>query len=169
MLNGQVDSSIRAVSDNFAVFAISRDLGTIKATQAPVVWAIGYTTDDAIRYTEPSGEPPTFRSPYYKTKYSNDNDLASIDLISCGDMSNDKVQIVDFLQDFSNAYSRAKNLDSNILQAANSVSNNLGDLVSTSIAQVFGSLQLTVGTDGRGSPNFDTMMFMKNIGGVEMK
>ncbi|KAF8497594.1 hypothetical protein F5888DRAFT_301200 [Russula emetica] len=151
VLNGQQDPAIRPVSDNFAVFAISRDLGTIKVTQAPVVWAVGYTTDSAINYTDLSGAPPTSRSPYYKTQYSSDDEL-----------------IVDFLNDFSNALTRAQNMDKKILQAANSVSNNLGDLVSASIAQVFGSMQLTIGTDTHGNlNNSDIMMFMKNIGGVK--
>ena len=166
-----MDPAIRPVSDNFAVFAISRDLGTIKATQAPVVWAIGYTTNDAVSYTDLSGAPPTPRRPYYRAQYSNDDELASIDPISCGDdVFNNKVQIVDFLQDFSHALTRAQNLDNTILQVANSVSNNLGDLVSASIAQVFGSMQLTIGTDTHGNFNTsDSMMFMKNIGGVERK
>jgi len=171
VLNGQLDPAIRPVSDNFAVFAISRDLGTIKATQAPVVWAVGYTTDSAINYSGSFGAPPTSRSPYYKTRYPTDEPLASIDTIFCGDdVFNNKVQIVDFLKDFTNALTRAQNLDSKILQAANSVSNNLGDLVSASIAQVFGSMQLTIGTDTHGNLNMsDIMMFMKNIGGFGAK
>jgi hypothetical protein len=81
-----------------------------------------------------------------------------------------KVQIVDFLKDFTNALTRARNLDNKILQVANSVSNNLGDLVSASTAQVFGSMQLTIGTDTHGNMNkSDIMMFMKNIGGVKKK
>ena len=127
VLNNQQDPVLSAIIDNFAVFAISRDLGTIKTTQAPVVWAIGYTTDPAINYTDLSGAPPTSRSPYYKTQYQDDESLASIEIISCGDMSNNKVQIVDFLNDFSNATSRAQQLDKKILQDANNVSNNLGD------------------------------------------
>jgi hypothetical protein len=167
VLNAQSDPAFRAISDDFTVFAISRDLGTIKATQleAPVVWAVGYTTDSAINYA------PTSRSPYYRTKYLADEPMASIDTISCGDdVSNNNAQIVDFLKDYSNALTRARNLDSQILQAANSVSNNLGDLVSASIAQVFGSMQLTIGTDTHGNLNdSDVMMFMKNIGGVKKK
>jgi hypothetical protein len=86
------------------------------------------------------------------------------------DVFNNKVQIVDFLKDFSNALTRAQQLDNKILQAANSVSNNLGDLVSASIAQVFGSMQLTIGTDTHGNlNNSDIMMFMKNIGGDKKK
>ena len=78
VLNGQQDPQSRAISNNFAVFAISRDLGTVKATQAPVVWTVGYTTDPAINYTDLSGAPPVSRNLYYKTQYSNDEALASI-------------------------------------------------------------------------------------------
>jgi hypothetical protein len=86
------------------------------------------------------------------------------------DMSNIKVQIVDFLNDFSNASSRAQQLDNKILQNATSVSGSLGDLVSLAIAQVYGSMQLTIGTDAQGNLNkSDVMMFMKNIGGVKEK
>jgi hypothetical protein len=86
------------------------------------------------------------------------------------DMSNIKVQIVDFLNDFSNASSRAQQLDNKILQNATSVSNGLGDLVSLAVPQVYGSMQLTVGTDADGNLNkSDVMMFMKNIGGVKAK
>jgi hypothetical protein len=82
-------------------------------------------------------------------------------------------QIVDFLDDFANASSRAQQLDRKILQGAASVSNLLGDLVSLATAQVYGSTQLTIGTigtDAKGNYNTsDVMMFMKNIGGSETK
>jgi hypothetical protein len=59
-------------------------------------------------------------------------------------------------------------MDRNILQDAASVSNALGDLVSLAIAQVYGSTQLTIGTDAHGNLNTsDVMMFMKNIGGIK--
>jgi hypothetical protein len=88
------------------------------------------------------------------------------------DTSNIEVQIVDFLNDFGNASSRAQQLDNKILQNANSISDDLGDLVSLALAQVYGSMQLTIGTDAQGNlNNSDTMMFMKNImiGGVGAK
>jgi hypothetical protein len=79
-------------------------------------------------------------------------------------------QIVDFLNDFNNASSRAQQLDHNILQNATQVSNMLGDLVSLAIAQVYGSTQLTIGTDAYGNLNkSDVMMFMKNIGGIQAR
>ena len=82
------------------------------------------------------------------------------------DVPNIHVQIVDFLNDFANASSRAQALDKMILQNATSVSGLLGDLVSLAIAQVYGSTQLTIGTGaGGGFNSSDVMMFMKNIGG----
>jgi hypothetical protein len=90
--------------------------------------------------------------------------------VSEDDISNIKVQIVDFLNDFSNASSRAQQLDNKILQSATSVSNGLGDLVSLAVAQVYGSMQLTIGTDLDGNLNkSDVMVFMKNIGGEKAK
>ena len=88
-LNGNQDLNFRLISDNSPVFAISRDLGTIQATRDPVVWAIGYTTDPAINYSDLSGTPPISRSPYYKIRYSNDVEMASIYGNSRGDNMSD--------------------------------------------------------------------------------
>ena len=55
-----------------AAFALSRNLGTIQATQDPIVWVVGYTTDPAINYTDLSGTTQQ-RSLYYKTKYPDDD------------------------------------------------------------------------------------------------
>jgi Domain of unknown function (DUF5127) len=82
-LNNQQDPNPRAIDNAYPVFAISRDLGTVNATQAPVVWTLGYTTDPAINYTGQSGAPIS-RSPYYRIQYSNDEALASIDCNSFG-------------------------------------------------------------------------------------
>ena len=57
-------------------------------------------------------------------------------------------------------------MDSKILGDAATVSGALGDLVSLSTAQVYGSIQLTVGYEASGNLNkSDVMAFMKNIGG----
>ena len=84
-LDGQVDSNFRSISNTFEVFAISRDFGSIQATQTPAVWTVGYTTDPAVNYTDLSGAAPMPRSLYYKSQYlNNDEALASTDSISCG-------------------------------------------------------------------------------------
>ena len=83
VLDNQEDPNFRDLSDGFPVFGISRDLGTIQATQAPVVWSVGYTTDPAaINYTDLSGSPPTQRSLYYKSQYSDDGSLVSCRIFS---------------------------------------------------------------------------------------
>ncbi|KAI9459211.1 hypothetical protein BJY52DRAFT_387895 [Lactarius psammicola] len=148
-LDNQTEANFRAISDNFAVFAISRDLGLIQATKDPVVWTVGLTMDPVINYTDNSGAAQQ-RSLFYKTRYSDDTSL-----------------IVDFLGDFANASSRARELDQKILQGAATVSTLLRDLVSLATAQVYGSTQLTIGIDANGNYNeSDVMMFMKNIGGL---
>ena len=169
--NNLQDTNPRNISDRFPVFAISRDLGTIQATTDPVVWAIGYTTDSAINYSDLSGAPPTPRSPYYKIRYSSDSDLVSIDNNHWEDyMSNTNGQIVDFLNDFSNASSRAKQPDDKIFQDSESVAFDLSRLTFIAIAELYGSMQLTIGTDARGNLNAsDVMIFMKNIGGIQKK
>ncbi|KAF8273676.1 hypothetical protein EI94DRAFT_1167505 [Lactarius quietus] len=150
VLDNQTDPKFRSISPNFAVFAISRNLGFVQVTEDPVVWAVGLTMDPVINYTALSGAPQR-RSLFYKTQYSDDTSL-----------------IVDFLNNFANASSRAQQLDEKILQGAAPVSDLLGDLVSLATAQVYGSTQLTIGTDSNGNYNTsDVMMFMKNIGGLE--
>jgi hypothetical protein len=170
-LNGQIDPNLRPINDNSAVFAISSDLGTIQATADPVVWAIGYTTDPATNYSDLSGAPPISRSPYYKIQYPNDEELVSINGSSRGDnMSNIKSQIVDFLNDFSNASSRARQPENKIFNDSASITNDLEVLTAIAIAEVYGSMVLTIGTDDHGNLNqSDVMMFMKNIGGVMKK
>ena len=64
-----------SISDRFTVFALAYEFYNITATETPAVWAIGYTADLAINYTDLSGAPPTYRSPYYKTRYSNDKEM----------------------------------------------------------------------------------------------
>ncbi|KAI9434461.1 hypothetical protein H4582DRAFT_779038 [Lactarius indigo] len=148
VLDNQTDTNFRPIAPNLAVFAISRNLGIIQATQDPVVWAIGYITDPAINYTDLSGATQ-LRSLFYKTQYPDDISL-----------------IVDFLNDFTGASLRAQRLDSKILEEAAPISGLLGDLVSLATAQVYGSTQLTVGTDASGNFNkSDVMAFMKNVGG----
>ncbi|KAI9433068.1 hypothetical protein H4582DRAFT_2082873 [Lactarius indigo] len=149
-LNNQVDQQQpRAISSNYPVFGIARDLGTIQATQDPIVWTIGFTMDPAIQYTDISTDIPRQRSLFYKTQYSKDEFL-----------------IPDFLDDFPQALSRAQKLDLKILNDSAAILGVLGDLVSLATAQVYGSIQLTVGLDASGNFNkSDVMAFMKNIGG----
>ncbi|KAH9026781.1 hypothetical protein EDB84DRAFT_1501283, partial [Lactarius hengduanensis] len=139
VLDNHTDVNFRPINDSWPVFGISRDLGTIQATLDPVVWTIGFITDPVINYTDLSGVPQQ-RSLFYKTQYP---------------ASDDTSLIVDFLNDFANASSRAQQLDQKILQDTAAVSGLLGDLVSLATAQP-GNFNKS-----------DVMAFMKNIGGSE--
>ncbi|KAH9027633.1 hypothetical protein EDB85DRAFT_2291503 [Lactarius pseudohatsudake] len=133
-------------------FAISRDLGTIQATQDPVISVIGYDVNPVINYTDLSGATQKRRL-LYQDKYGGKGDI--LVRIKAG-----------FISDFANASSRAQELDLKILQHASPISGPLGDLVSLATAQVFGSFHLTYGIDADGDFNkSDVMAFMRNIGG----
>ena len=79
--NGTLDNQWAAPGDTmFAfelAFALSHDLGMIQATQNPVVFVLGYTTDPAIDYPAQSSTPAQQRRPYYKFKYSDDESLVT--------------------------------------------------------------------------------------------
>ena len=78
------------LKDKALFLAFSRDLGTIQATQDPIVLAIGYTTDPAVSYANQSTSSPQERRPYYKSQYADDESLVTLSifeqvlvLISC--------------------------------------------------------------------------------------
>jgi len=76
VLDNQEITGPLAIDVEDPVFALSTDLGTIQATQSPVVWTVGHITDPAISYTDTSGVT-TQRSLYYKSQYSDDGALVS--------------------------------------------------------------------------------------------
>ena len=85
-------------------------------------------------------------------------------------MSNFKTQIVDFLNDFKNASLRAVQPENMIFNDSQSITDDLPQLTSIALAEVYGSMLLTIGADKHGNLNkSDVMMFMKNIGGVNKK
>ena len=78
VLDNQTDPNPCPISSDFTVFAILRDLGLIQATEDPVVWAVGLTTDPAINYIDFSGAAPQGCSLFYKSQYSDDTSLVSV-------------------------------------------------------------------------------------------
>ena len=75
--DNQTITNFQPINPLYPVFAIARDLGSIQATQDPVVWSIGFVMDPAINYTDPSGAPRPRRL-FFKTQYSDDTSLVSI-------------------------------------------------------------------------------------------
>ncbi|KAK7026403.1 hypothetical protein VNI00_015638 [Paramarasmius palmivorus] len=136
-LNGTEDDNFRDIRDNWPVFAFAKDLGTIKSTSQPVVWAVGYARTPVVRYSVTSEE----LQPYWTTRYRRIDD-----------------GIQAFLEDFLNAKSRAESLDDKILSEARKVSLEYANLVSLSARQTFGGVETAVSSNG------DALMFMRDVG-----
>ncbi|KAA1477095.1 hypothetical protein DENSPDRAFT_786182 [Dentipellis sp. KUC8613] len=141
------DSQNRGIDQNFPVFALNVDLGTISQTQQPAMFAVGFVRDPAMQYVNLGGNARN-RSLYFESRYSN-----------VGQM------IDDFLTDFPNAQKRAEELDNRILGQANTFGSEYADLVSLATRQVYGTTELNIAQDASGTWNqSDVMMFMKSIG-----
>ena len=78
-LNDTADINLNGFFVNYskASLAMSRDLGSIQATQDPIVWAVGLITDPVLNYTDSSGATQQ-RSLYFKTQYGDDETLVGI-------------------------------------------------------------------------------------------
>ncbi|THG97612.1 hypothetical protein EW026_g4419 [Hermanssonia centrifuga] len=140
------DTQFRAVSDDWPVFALSHDLGTISAATPPVVVSIGHIRDPAVQYIIANGALQN-RSLYFWSQFSSVQDAIS-----------------SFLGDYSNALSRAQTFDSKVQTDASAISADYASIVALSVRQAFGATEITVSKTTSGSfDTSDVMMFMKEI------
>ncbi|KIK51931.1 hypothetical protein GYMLUDRAFT_265647 [Collybiopsis luxurians FD-317 M1] len=140
------DTTFRAIQDRWPVLAFCNDLGIIKSTSSPVVWAIGVVRNPNIVYTRISGNQN--RIPYFFTKY---NDVPTA--------------MLDFMNNASDALNRAIALDEKITSDASNISSEYVDLVSLASRQVMAGMEITVGKDSNQQVNeSDILIFMKDIG-----
>lgn len=63
------DTNFRAISNAWPVFAISHDLGNVRAATTPVVTSVGHIRDPALRYII-AGGATQLRSLYFFTQFS---------------------------------------------------------------------------------------------------
>ncbi|KIK51939.1 hypothetical protein GYMLUDRAFT_50232 [Collybiopsis luxurians FD-317 M1] len=140
------DTNFRAINDRWPVLAFSNDLGSIKSTSSPVVWAIGLVQNQDIIYTKTTGNQT--RLPYFFTRYP---DVPAA--------------MVDFMNNASDALNRAIALDEQIISDASAISPDYVDLVSLASRQVMAGMEITVGTDLKQQINqSDILIFMKDTG-----
>ncbi|KAF8867760.1 hypothetical protein BD779DRAFT_1244531 [Infundibulicybe gibba] len=140
------DTNFRVISNNWPVFGLALDLGNISEISTPVVWALGVVRDPVINYGSGGGKIQP-RSSFFWTQYSTIRDAIGA-----------------FVKDFPNARQRAIELDQKIISDASSISQDYADLVSLSVRQTIGGVDITIsnGTDGQWNTS-DVMMFMKSI------
>ncbi|KAF8885594.1 hypothetical protein BD779DRAFT_1646537 [Infundibulicybe gibba] len=146
-LSNTEDKNPRSISNNWPVFAHSMDLGSISEISTPVVWALGLVRDPTIRYVTGDGSTQ-LRSSYFWTQYKTIGDAIGA-----------------FIKDFPNALQRAIDLDKKITSDALLISQNYADLVSLSVRQTVGSVDITTskGSDGQWNTS-DILIFMKSVG-----
>ncbi|PCH43429.1 DUF1793-domain-containing protein, partial [Wolfiporia cocos MD-104 SS10] len=142
-LTDSSDPNFRSIKD-YPAFAFAVDLGLIKSTANPVVWALGYVRNPAIEYTTPTGESQ-LRYPYWATQYSSVSDVVN-----------------EVLGNFAAALSRATELDNRVIAATSNISTDYTDIVSLGARQAFAGIDITVTNDTDGA--WDIKIFMKNIG-----
>ncbi|TFK55924.1 DUF1793-domain-containing protein [Heliocybe sulcata] len=149
--NGQLanteDTNFRAVSDNWPVFGLAHDLGTVgTAATSPVLYSVGHVRDPAIQYIV-SGGALQSRSVYFWSQYSTVASAISF-----------------FLGDYSNALSRAQAFDSKLNSDSSAISSDYAAITALSVRQAFGATEITVSKNSDGSWNTDdVLMFMKEI------
>ncbi|KAJ7585371.1 hypothetical protein C8J56DRAFT_946578 [Mycena floridula] len=143
------DTAFRAISEDFPVFGLSVDLGTISATASPVVWAIGVVRDPVIQFaTDFAGLQS--RSSFFWTQF---HDISAV--------------IDSFLADFPDALNRAVAFDQRVMQAADQVSLDYADLVSLVARQTLAGVDWTVSRTSNGDWDLsDVKAFMRDTGGT---
>ncbi|KAF9443524.1 hypothetical protein P691DRAFT_787943 [Macrolepiota fuliginosa MF-IS2] len=142
--------SFRALGDRFPVFSFSVDLGTVSpgSQPDPVVVALGVVRDPLVTYLAEPESPPTSRSGYYWSAYSDIEEAISA-----------------FLSDSSNARNRNSVLDNKIMSAALAVSPEYADIVSLVTRQIFAAMDITIPSAQPGKFNSsDVKIFMKDMG-----
>ncbi|CCM03143.1 uncharacterized protein FIBRA_05265 [Fibroporia radiculosa] len=140
------DTNFRDVSDDWPVFALAHDLGTISGPSEPVVYSVGRARDPAIEYLI-ANDAVQYRSSYFWSKYPTADDAIS-----------------EFLGDYNNALARANAFDAQVSADANKISSTYAGLVALSVRQVFGAIEITVSKTSSGQFNTsDIMTFLKEI------
>ncbi|KAJ6598921.1 hypothetical protein DFH09DRAFT_1129565 [Mycena vulgaris] len=145
-LANTLDTNFRAISNNWPVFGLAHDLGTISPATAPVVFSVGHIRDPAISYIVAGGATQS-RSLYFLSQFP-----TSASVISA------------FLSDFSAALSRAQAFDTKVQTDASKISADYAAIVALSIRQAFAATELTLSKTSTGAFNTsDIILFMKEI------
>ncbi|KAH9482400.1 Glutaminase A [Psilocybe cubensis] len=146
-LSNTQDTNFRAISNNWPVFGLSRDLGTVSSAPTdPVVFSVGHIRDPAINYIVANNGRQA-RSLYFWSQFASPSAVIS-----------------SFLDDFKNALARAQAFDSKVNSDATKISADYASIVALSIRQALGAIEITVSKNSDGTFNTDdVLVFMKEI------
>ncbi|KAJ3931095.1 MAG: hypothetical protein NXY57DRAFT_941060 [Lentinula lateritia] len=146
-LNNILDTNFRAISDDWPVFAYAHDLGTVSSdATTPLVIGVGFVRDPALEYIVANGALQN-RSSYFLNSFTSPSDA-----------------MASFLQDYDNALDRAYAFDAQVDSDASAISSDYAGLVSLSIRQLLGAIEITLSKNSDGSFNTsDVIVFLKEI------
>jgi hypothetical protein len=139
------DGNFRAASNDWPVLALSHDLGTVDTVPSrTLVYSIGHSRDPSIVMRRP-GNVMQARSSYFWTQYSDIHAVVcSSRLVRWSHKVDADLQISDFLNDYTNALSRANTLDAQVQSDAGKISTNYAGLAALSLRQALGATEITV-------------------------
>ncbi|KAF7352678.1 MPN domain-containing protein [Mycena venus] len=146
LLNTQ-DTSFRAISDRWPVFAFAHDLGKVNnVPSTPVVVSVGHVRDPAISYIVAGGNLQD-RSSYFWNQFSDISDA-----------------ITSFMGEYGDALARNEKFDTQVQNDATAISADYAAIVALSIRQTLGATEITISRNADGSFNTtDVLVFMKEI------
>ena len=151
--------------DDWPVFAIAYDLGTVTDESSELVWGIGVARD-RIAQAQTGFSPEEDRYPYYLSQYRSSSEAVSENDCHHPQMLilRSRCQFEDFLQSYDNASSRADDLDRKIMSAASNKSAGYADLIALGTRQVLAAFEVTISKGADGYNVSDIQAFMKDSG-----
>ncbi|KAJ7068407.1 DUF1793-domain-containing protein [Mycena amicta] len=145
-LANTLDTNFRAISNNWPVFGLAHDLGSVTTATVPVLFSVGHVRDPAIQYIVAGGALQS-RSSYFFSQFSTAADVIS-----------------SFLCDYTAALWRANIFDTKVQSDAAAISTDYAGVVAISIRQSLAANEITVSKTSTGAFNTsDVIVFMKEI------
>ncbi|KAJ7765010.1 hypothetical protein DFH07DRAFT_371236 [Mycena maculata] len=147
VLANTLDTDFRAINDNWPVFGLAHNLGTVtSAASSPVVYSVGRIRDPAIEYIIAGGAIQN-RTLYFLSEFSTP---AAV--------------IAEFLDDYSAALTRANTFDAQVQTDASAISADYAAVVALSIRQALAGIEITISKTSTGAFNTsDILVFLKEI------
>ncbi|KAF8217987.1 DUF1793-domain-containing protein [Mycena galopus ATCC 62051] len=146
VLLNTADTNFRAVNNDWPVFAIAINLGTVGTTAASSVFAVGHAREPNIHYIV-AGNTLQDRYSYFWSVYA--TGVAAIQ---------------GFLGDYSASVTTANALDAQVKTAATAISANYYGIVALSLRQAVGGTEITISKTSAGAwDTTDILMFLKEI------
>ncbi|KAF7301796.1 DUF1793-domain-containing protein [Mycena indigotica] len=145
-LGNTLDTNFRAINNNWPVFGLAHDLGSVTTASAPVLFSVGHIRDPAIQYIVTGGALQS-RSSYFLSQFSTSDAVIS-----------------SFLGDYSAALGRANTFDAKVQSDASKISADYAGVVAISIRQSLSANEITLSKTSSGAFNTsDVIVFMKEI------